>query len=255
MKMSDVYKGEICTSSYAKYRIQHPDWIFDSISDCCKDGSFLLAVDVGCGSGQSCQQLCRHFLSVIGLDISEDQIKMAQSKYGHDDKIEFRVGQAENLSFIDNDTVDLVTAGVSMHWFDIPKFLLEAKRVLKTGGVCAVYSYMLPRADCPDVESFFNELIPFMDPRIQHFWDKYTGVQFPFQVVKRQEYVHTVESSVESFLGFLRSLSAWQSFTDKNPDAAGHLQETLRKFYYDDKTGETRTMHLCYDYVLILCRK
>ncbi|KAL3882225.1 hypothetical protein ACJMK2_028589 [Sinanodonta woodiana] len=253
--MSEVYKGEILTSAYAKYRIQHPDWIFDSIFDWCKDGSFLLAVDVGCGSGQSCQQLCRHFTSVIGLDISEDQIKNAKSKYGHDEKIEFRVGQAENLSFLDNDTVDLVTAGVSMHWFDIPKFLQEAKRVLKAGGVCAVYSYMLPRADIPDVESFYNKLKPFVDPRVQHYWSKYTGVQFPFQVVKRQEYLHTVECSVESCLGLLQSFSAWHSFNKNNPDATRHLEEKLRKFYYDEKTGETRPMHMYYDYFLILCRK
>ncbi|KAK3578101.1 hypothetical protein CHS0354_007811 [Potamilus streckersoni] len=251
--MADLFKGEICTTAYAKFRLLHPDWIFDSIVDHCKDGCFLLAVDVGCGSGQSCHRLCRHFRSVIGIDVSEDQIKAAKSKY--EKEITFRVGQAEDLSFLDEHTLDLLTAGVSMHWFDIPKFLQEAKRVLKPGGVLAVYSYLMPRTDCPHVEAFYVELFKFMDSRTRHADEKYSNVDFPFLDVKRLEHVHAVDCTIDDFLGFLVSLSAWQKFTDQNQDAARKLEEKLREFYYDEKTGETRQMKMFYEYTLILCRK
>ncbi|KAL3882222.1 hypothetical protein ACJMK2_028587 [Sinanodonta woodiana] len=251
--MADVFKGEICTTAYANFRIQHPDWIFDSIVDYCKDGSFLLAVDVGCGSGQSCYPLCRHFRSVIAIDISDDQIKAAKSKYGNE--ITFRVGQAEDLSLLDDHTLDLLTAGMSMHWFDISKFLQEARRVLKPGGVLAVYSHMMPRTDCPHVEAFYVELFKCMDSRTRHVGEKYSNVDFPFKDVKRLEYVHAVDCTIDDFLGYLVSLSGWQKFTEHNRVAARNFEKKLREFYYDKKTGEIRQMKMFYEYTLIMCRK
>lgn len=41
------------------------------------DGKFSLAVDVGCGSGQSADGLASNFNRVLGVDISESQIEQA----------------------------------------------------------------------------------------------------------------------------------------------------------------------------------
>ncbi|KAL3854661.1 hypothetical protein ACJMK2_013920 [Sinanodonta woodiana] len=250
--MADIFRGGICTTAYAKFRLNHPDWIFDSIFDYCKGGSFQLAVDVGCGSGQSSNQICCHFQSVVGMDISEDQIKAAKSKH---ENITFRVGKAEDLSFLEDETVDLVTVGASLHWFDIPKFFMETKRVLKPGGVLAVYSYVLPNADCPFVKTFFDEFITYLDSRTKQVWEHFKNLEFPFNDLKRLEYVHTVETSVDNFLGFLPSLSAWQTFVAQNPDAGTKLERKLKEFYFDDRSGELRNMKLFYDYFLILARK
>ncbi|KAL3854663.1 hypothetical protein ACJMK2_013922 [Sinanodonta woodiana] len=139
--MSEVYEGEILTSAYAKYRIQHPHWIFDSIVDWCKDGSFLLAIDVGCGSGQSCQQLCHYFLSVIGLDISEDQITNAKSKYGYDVKIEFCVGQAENLSFLTVTRLTLSRLEFLCIGLIFPNFCRKQKEFKSRWCLCSICAH------------------------------------------------------------------------------------------------------------------
>ena len=39
---------------------------------------FKVAVDVGCGSGQSTRPLAPHFEKVIGIDVSEAQIAAAR---------------------------------------------------------------------------------------------------------------------------------------------------------------------------------
>lgn len=62
-----------------------------------------LAVDVGCGSGQSTRPLCRYFRHVIGNDVSEQQINSAIAETADTDinkNVSFRAGPGENLSFL-----------------------------------------------------------------------------------------------------------------------------------------------------------
>ena len=52
-----------------------------------------MAVDVGCGNGQATLSLADHFDSVLGIDISENQINEARrsvEKDERDQKVEFK---------------------------------------------------------------------------------------------------------------------------------------------------------------------
>ena len=51
-----------------------------------------LAVDVGCGSGQSTNLLAPLFKRVVGLDVSESQIRVAEAQKSADlcPNVEFR---------------------------------------------------------------------------------------------------------------------------------------------------------------------
>lgn len=55
-----------------------------------------------------------------------------------------RNGSAEKLEEADN-SVDLVTVGMAVHWFDLERFSIEVGRVLRPNGVLALYGYNLPR--------------------------------------------------------------------------------------------------------------
>ena len=131
---------------YKATRPRVPSVVFDKILDYCKkDNTHFkrdLAVDVGCGSGQSTIPLADHFHKVIGVDISKEQIERAPKC---NRKIKFVIGDARQLSFLDDDTVDLATCAVSLHWFEGNEFYNEIKRVLRPGGVLAAYSYHYPR--------------------------------------------------------------------------------------------------------------
>jgi len=47
------------------------------------------------------------------------------------------------LEFEDG-SVDLVTAGLAAHWFDMEKFMKEVERILKPRGCVALYCYQVP---------------------------------------------------------------------------------------------------------------
>ena len=157
--MSDkatLFESAGIADAYLKYRPTYGPDVYDTIVSFCKESqsnSFSLAVDVGCGSGQSTLPLTKRFSKVVGLDVSESQIAKAPTQF---ENLSFRVGPAEDLSFLDSGSADLVTVAQAMHWMDLDRFYPEVDRVLKPGGALVVYGYGQPRLDEPAAEETMN---------------------------------------------------------------------------------------------------
>ena len=98
------------------------------------------AWDCATGNGQAARSLATHFTAVIATDASEQQISNAQTCNG----VSFRTAAAED-SGLDAASIDLVTVAQALHWFDIDRFFEEVNRVLKPGGILAVWCYQ----NCP----------------------------------------------------------------------------------------------------------
>ncbi|OWF55946.1 putative methyltransferase DDB_G0268948 [Mizuhopecten yessoensis] len=259
-----LFEGKDHAQLYAKYRPSYPKELYDKIKDYCQqsDATKLdVAIDVGCGSGQSTLPLtniCKH---VIGIDISRAQIAEAK-KVASD--IDFRVGQAEDLGFLGDGTVDLVTTATAIHWMDIPTLMGEVSRVLRPGGVVAVYSF------APDVihnkeahqlvwEDFFNGTLRGCgsDAHI-HYINGLALIDLPFKDAIRLEPLMTErEVDVDFFIGFIKSCSSWQVFQKKNPDSNVliDLRLRLRTLYGDSTSGEVRPMSLSTPVYTLLGRK
>lgn len=76
-----LFEGETHAALYAKYRPKYPDELFRTIEELCRapgSSGCGVAVDVGCGSGQGTFPLCELFDTVIGVDISQNQIDQAR---------------------------------------------------------------------------------------------------------------------------------------------------------------------------------
>ena len=66
--------------------------------------------------------------------------------YGNRDpsKLTYLCQDACNLSSLFEETsVDLISAGLCIHWFDRPKFYAECKKMLRPGGLLVAYGYKL----------------------------------------------------------------------------------------------------------------
>ncbi|MGH0140212.1 UNVERIFIED_CONTAM: hypothetical protein FKN15_070810 [Acipenser sinensis] len=78
-------EGKEHASTYKKYRLSPTKEVFNLILTYLekrKKKPFLLAVDVGCGSGQGTFGLAPHFQKVVGIDVSEAQLEEARREPG-----------------------------------------------------------------------------------------------------------------------------------------------------------------------------
>ena len=104
------------------------------------------SLDLATGPGTIALELGTLGSSVVGIDISGEQIATAKrvSKARNlEDQVDFRIASAENTG-LDASSFDLVTAGQCWHWFDSGAAMVEIQRVLRPGGVLAIahYSYL-----------------------------------------------------------------------------------------------------------------
>lgn len=113
------------------------DWEFieeiDEFADTFKKGDTI--IDLGSGSGYITNYLCNKNLNAIGIDFSEEMIKIAKNKYP---KLKFLLGDFSNIEkYFDVKSVDGLVAIYSLYFIPKEQFedvLKSLSRVLKDGG-------------------------------------------------------------------------------------------------------------------------
>lgn len=95
-----------------------------------------VVLDAGCGSGYLSSKLAKLGATrVIGLDLSEEMINLANKNYGHENNLEFAVEDLEKLESIPEKSIDLIVSNyVLMDTPDLVAVVKAFKRVLKKDG-------------------------------------------------------------------------------------------------------------------------
>lgn len=204
--MNNVQTFSQSSDQYAKNRPQYPDELFSYLSGI--PPGHDSAWDCATGNGQAAVSLAKYFSHVEATDISEEQI---QHHIAHRN-VTYRVCPAEHTPFADQ-SFDLITVATAFHWFDQPKFFLEADRVLKPKGILAIWSYGFFT-----IEPSFDELIAkeLFEP-IDRFWASgnrqmfrgYRDVIFPFEeILDAPKFSMQLEWNWGQLAAFLRTWSA-----------------------------------------------
>ncbi len=225
--------------AYNRYRPDYPDALFDFLA--LNAPGRDLAWDAGTGSGQAVAPLRRRFRSVVATDAGAEQLALAPPIEG----VEYRNEPAEATS-LEKGTVDLVTVAAAVHWFDLDRFYAEVRRVLRPGGVIAVWAYHLPNvspAIDPIVERYTNvTLLGHWPERSVHVMSRYRALPFPFEEIETPRTHVEMSWSIEEFRGFLRSWSgalAYRASTGRDPVA--EISEDLSREWGDvSRERETR---------------
>lgn len=129
---------------YAKRRSGYPAALINEIVDLHRrtGGECKCVLDIGCGPGNSTRDLAAHFDHAIGLDPAAGMVTAAQETGGRGRKspIAYMQGSAETCEDVADNSVDLISAGTSAHWFDMQRFWPTAARVLKPKGTVAFFT-------------------------------------------------------------------------------------------------------------------
>lgn len=207
MSFKDHFSGH--ASDYARFRPRYPAELFDYLARIAPGRD--RAWDCATGNGQAAVALAEHFARVIATDASAQQIANAEPHA----RVEYRVAPAE-LSGLHSESVDLVTVAQALHWFDIPAFFDEAHRVLRAGGIVAVWAYNLVTIS-PDIDAlmlhFYRETTgPFWPAERDIVEAGYRTIVFPFEEITPPDIAMEAEWNLEQVLGYLRTWSATQKF-------------------------------------------
>lgn len=94
-------------------------------------------LDVGCGSGWAARLIGRQAREgrVVGIDVSDEMIRMACEQSKDCANLEFRVASAEDLPFDDATFTHAFSMESLYYYADIEKAASEIRRVLRPGGL------------------------------------------------------------------------------------------------------------------------
>ncbi|KAA1191458.1 class I SAM-dependent methyltransferase [Paenibacillus sp. B2(2019)] len=101
-------------------------------------------LDAGCGEGYLSRMLAKAGASVTGVDYSQNMITIAKSKSPEELKINFHHGNCEDLSFLQNESYDLIVSNMVIHDLsDYEMAIHEMYRLLVDGGTF-IFSILHP---------------------------------------------------------------------------------------------------------------
>lgn len=218
------------SAEYSKFRPSYPTELFDWLASICSERD--LAWDCACGNGQATLGLSSHFRAIVATDLSQSQLDHAPAS----SKIEWRLAHAED-SGLESSSVDLITVAQALHWFDLAKFWKEVNRVLKPGGVIAVWSYGVFELEDPSINAicdrFYYETVgDFWPPERKIVESGYGSLPFPFLEISAPAFQLQLNWSLDQLLGYIASWSATTRYRQaKGTDPIPELQKTLNRYF------------------------
>ena len=194
---------------YEASRPTYPEALFAYLSSLCPRRE--LAWDCATGNGQAAVALAPYFSTVIATDASQKQIDRARLNA----RIQYRVAPADKAP-IAHSSVDLVTVAQALHWFDLPRFYAEVRRVARPDAIIAVWCYQLhsvtPAVDAI-VERYYADIVGADWPPERRLVEEgYRTLAFPFHEVASPPLQMIHHWNLSQVLGYLGSWSATQRY-------------------------------------------
>ncbi|MBI5066841.1 MAG: class I SAM-dependent methyltransferase [Deltaproteobacteria bacterium] len=197
------------SAAYALARPRYPraliDWLLDHTSE------RRAAWDCATGNGQAAVDLAPHFDLVHATDISREQVMRGTELHN----VRYSVQPAECTSFGPG-SFDLVTVAQALHWFDLPRFWTEVKRVARPGAFFCAWGYAWLEGPAElevELVSPVRELVaPYWAPQLRMLWQGYRAddLAFPFEPVPAPDLAIRVRWTVAQLIDYLRTWSAHQ---------------------------------------------
>ncbi|MEO1401986.1 MAG: class I SAM-dependent methyltransferase [Cyanobacteria bacterium J06635_1] len=207
MAFKDYFSKQ--AADYARYRPRYPDALFEYLVGLVANPR--AAWDCGTGNGQVALSLTPYFDQIYATDASAQQIANA---FDHP-KVSYAVAPAERTD-LEAGSIDLVTVGLAIHWFDIPRFYQEVRRVTRSGAILAVWCsgdfLATPETEeiCQWVQAYRQQIQPWVAPEVNLIDAKYATLPFPFDEIQPPAFQMSAQWQRADLVGCLNTWSATQ---------------------------------------------
>ncbi len=206
-KDKDHFSGH--ADRYEASRPTYPEALFAYLSSLCPHRG--LAWDCATGNGQAAVVLAPYFSTIIATDASQKQIDHARPR----ENVQYRVAPSDGAPLADA-SVDLVTVAQALHWFDLPRFYTEVRRVARPDGIIAVWCYQLHTVTAEVdsvVERYYADIVGADWPPERRLVEEgYTTLAFPFDEMAPPPFQMVHRWDMNQVLGYLDSWSATQRY-------------------------------------------
>ncbi len=209
--------------AYDRYRIGYAKDLYDAIFEYGLAPSSR-ALDLGCGTGLVSAELVARGCRVVGLDVSEKMLARARERAP---QASFVKGRAEDMPFA-SASFDAAVSAQAFHWFDQPSVFAELRRVVRPGGIVAIWWKSFMRGDA--IRLLRNEAaaeIGYPPPReIIKDFDAFDAAPLQDKLLRVVPWI--VRMRVGDFLGYERSRAlAREAFGERIDDYFGALRTRL----------------------------
>ncbi|WP_458069174.1 class I SAM-dependent methyltransferase [Rhodanobacter sp. BL-MT-08] len=123
---------------YVRYRPDYPAALLEWLQRKCGVTTDGLVADVGAGTGISSKMLLDAGYRVIAVEPNAPMRAAADTWLGGDANFSAIDGRADATG-LDDASIDLVTVAQAFHWFDEETTRREFARILKPGGLAAIW--------------------------------------------------------------------------------------------------------------------
>lgn len=233
--MDNTKKFSGRAEDYTKGRPGYPQTLIDCLYTEYGFSDSSSIADVGAGTGKFSRQLLDRGSRVYLVEPNDDMRNMAQKELSNYDNAVLVNGSADMTGLEDN-SIDFVTAAQAFHWFNADAFCKECKRILKSDGKVVlvwntrdmssefnIKSYEIYKKYCPAFKGYHGGMRDD-DKRISDFFGNNC-----IKINCENPLVFTKEKFI------IRSLSASYSLKEGDEDFGAYINELENLF---DKYSE-----------------
>jgi SAM-dependent methyltransferase len=227
--MTDVKEGlqfDKLAGIYTRVRPTYPARVYQKMLDALGVARAGVAVDVGCGSGQSVAGLLPIADRVIGIEPSDRLRSDAEAAYP---RATFLRGTGESIP-LDAGSADVITVANAFYWMEMRAALSEVDRVLRRPGVFSTYKYDFPKVHAAAADRVLRRHLA------QH-WDERRSRRLKdhdptpdlmrecgyFSAVLTPVVPYTIQYTPAGFAEFMSSTSYVNAYLETISDRRGYL--------------------------------
>lgn len=191
-------------ASYAIARPTYPAALYEHLLGLVGPGARVW--EAACGSGQATADLAARFAHVHASEPSAAALTLAPRLAN----VDYAQAPAERCALADA-SVELVVVAQALHWFDPAAFLAEVDRVLRPGGVLAVWCYqdvLLPIEFGLAHAPFAAQIHDYWPPQRRLIDEAYASMAWPFTELPAPDFELQADWDLTRLLEYFRSYSA-----------------------------------------------